>query len=84
MQRGRAGEIGEDDGDDLARDGRLGRTPPVGTARCGSLRAPFVAVAAPHSSQNFAAGRSSEPQLAQTRFSGAAQSSQNFAPWRFS
>jgi hypothetical protein len=38
----------------------------------------------PHSSQNFAVGRSSAPQLAHARFSGAAHSSQNFAPGRFS
>jgi hypothetical protein len=39
---------------------------------------------APHSSQNFAVGRSAAPQLTHTGFSGAAHASQNFAPGRFS
>jgi hypothetical protein len=37
-----------------------------------------------HSSQNFAVGRKSAPQLEQTRASGVAHSSQNFALGRFS
>src|SRR5262245_36348848 len=41
-------------------------------------------VAAPHSSQNFAAARRWAPQLAQARGRGAAHSSQNLAPERFS
>ena len=42
------------------------------------------ATGAAHSSQNFAVGRSSDPQLAHTRRSGVAHSSQNFAAGRFS
>src|SRR5262249_54082850 len=41
-------------------------------------------ISAPHSSQNFAVRRSSEPQLAHRREIGAAQSSQNLATGRFS
>ena len=39
---------------------------------------------APHAPQNLALGRSSEPQLAHARCTGAAHSSQNFAPGRLS
>jgi hypothetical protein len=54
------------------------RAPEASVDRAGGA----APVATPHSSQNFAVGRSSEPQLAQRRGSGAAHSSQNFAAGR--
>src|SRR5262245_34102702 len=56
----------------------------VTTLRASVFGTAGAATLAPQASQNLAAGRRSPPQLAQCRTRGAAQSSQNFAPERFS
>jgi hypothetical protein len=50
----------------------------------GELSAPLGATRAPHSLQNFTAGRSSVPQFAHARASAEPHSSQKFAVARFS
>src|SRR5262249_10333495 len=57
---------------------------PAASAGAPTDDAALAPVAVPHSSQDFAVGRSPPPQLAQACLSGAADSSQNLAPARFS